>query len=304
MEAARQDAIVVISKLSKRYGHAGRLALDSLSLSVRSGEVYGFLGPNGAGKSTTIRLLMHFLQPTSGYATILGHDVVKDSVTIKKSVGYLAGDMAMYPKMTGRQYLTYMRELQPAATKPHLQELSHRLKADLSKPLGELSRGNRQKIGIIQAFIHLPEVLILDEPSSGLDPLMQEVFYELVGEAKQRGAAIFMSSHTLSEVQKVCDRVGIIREGRLVGERNIAEMAQEAAQYFDITFVGRPPLAELKALKGVRLAHHHDKTVTLHVQGKLAPLLSMLAKHDVTKMTTRDLDLEEVFLHFYKGDDA
>ncbi len=299
---ADQGSVIAINELSKRYGRADRLALDSLSLDVRAGEVYGFLGPNGAGKSTTIRLLMHFLQPTGGRATILGQDIVKDSVAIKRSVGYLAGDLAMYPKMTGRQYLAYMRELQPGATNTHLRELSQRLKADLGKPLGVLSRGNRQKIGIIQAFMHLPKVLILDEPSSGLDPLMQEVFYELIGEAKQRGSAIFMSSHTLSEVQKICDRVGIIREGKLVGERNIAEMAQEAAQYFDVTFMDQPPLSELKALKGVRITYHHDQTVTLHVQGKLGPLFAVLAKYDTTKVATRDLDLEEVFLHFYKGD--
>jgi ABC-2 type transport system ATP-binding protein len=293
------SAVIDCHKLSKRYGRSTAYALKDLTLQVQSGEVYGFLGPNGAGKSTTIRTLLNFIQPTSGSAQLLGHDIVRDSVQIKASVGYLAGDAAMYRKLTGRQFLDYMHELQPAVSKAYRQELAKRLKADLDKPLGALSRGNRQKIGIIQAFMHQPQLLILDEPSSGLDPLMQEVFYDLVHEAKQRGATIFASSHILSEIQKICDRVGIIRDGRLIAERNIADMANEAAQTFDVMFKDRPPLAALQKIPGVQITSNHGGLVTLHINGPLAPLLKELARHDVIKLDTRTLDLEEVFLRFY-----
>lgn len=244
---------------------------------------------------------MNFIQPTGGSATILGHDIVKDSVKIKRQIGYLAGDGAVYSKMTGRQFLDYLGELRPPTTKAYQQELAKRLQANLNKPLGSLSRGNRQKISIIQAFMHQPKLLILDEPSSGLDPLMQEVFYELVGESKARGAAIFMSSHILGEVQKICDRVGIIRDGELVAERDIAEMTKEAAQTFDLIFKENAPLSKLRKLSSVQhVVENNPRSVTLHVRGELAPLFALLAQHTVTNIDTRTLDLEEAFMHYYQ----
>lgn len=290
---------VVIDNLSKRYLSNDKLALDSVSLHVNSGEVYGFLGPNGAGKSTAIRTLMNFIQPTSGSAKILDLDIVDDSVEIKKSVGYLSGDFAVYPKLTGHQYLKYMGELQPPTSKKYVNELLKRLKAEPNKKLGELSRGNRQKFGIIQAFMHQPKILILDEPTSGLDPLMQEEFYKLIAESKANSAAIFMSSHILSEVQRTCDRVGIIRDGKMIEERVIADMAREASQTFDINFSGKIPLPQLRKIKDARVTNVTDDSVTVHMHGKLAPLFSVLAKSDVTKIDARNLDLEDMFLSFY-----
>lgn len=296
------DSALVATKLSKRYRGTNAYALNGLTLEVKPGEVYGFLGPNGAGKSTTIRTLMNFIQPTSGSASILGHDIVKDAVRIKRYIGYLAGDGSVYSKMTGEQFLDYMGELQPPATNTYRHELTKRLQATLDKPLGSLSRGNRQKISIIQAFMHQPKLLILDEPSSGLDPLMQEVFYELINEAKARGAAIFMSSHILGEVQKICDRVGIIRDGELVAERNIAEMAKEAAQTFDIIFKDPAPLSKLRKLTSVQaVVENTTYSVTLHVRGELSPLFALLAQHAVTGIDTRALDLEEAFMHYYQS---
>jgi len=295
------DSVLVTTKLSKKYSGSKAYALKNLTLRVQPGEVYGFLGPNGAGKSTTIRTLMNFIKPTDGNAAILGHDIVKDSVKIKREIGYLSGDSAVYSKMTGRQYLEYLGELQPPATKAYEQELAKRLQATLNEPLGSLSRGNRQKISIIQAFMHQPKLLILDEPSSGLDPLMQEVFYELVNESKARGTAVFMSSHILGEVQKICDRVGIIRDGELVVERNIAEMAKEAAQTFDLIFKENAPLSKLRKLSSVqKLVENNPRSVTLHVRGELAPLFALLAQHAVTNIDTRTLDLEEAFMHYYQ----
>ncbi|HVX24392.1 MAG TPA: ABC transporter ATP-binding protein [Candidatus Saccharimonadales bacterium] len=293
------EAAINIQKLSKRYGRSAAFALKDLTLNVKPGEIYGFLGPNGAGKSTTIRTLMNFIQPTSGQASILGKDIVRDSVEIKRSVGYLSSDMAMYPKLTGHQFLDYLSDLQGNVNAAYRGQLVRALKADASKRLGDLSRGNRQKFAIVQAFMHQPDVLILDEPSSGLDPLMQETFYELLREAKDRGAAVFMSSHILSEVQKVCDRVGIIREGHLIAERSIADLANDAAHTFEISFRGQPPLAELKRLKGVHLASHSEHQVTIQLRGDLPPLLALLAKHDVAQLEVRQLDLEELFMHFY-----
>lgn len=294
---------IVITRLTKRYSGMSRAALKDLSLQVAPGEVYGFLGPNGAGKSTTIRLLMNFIQPSAGSATILGRDIVKDSVAIKKSVGYLSGDFNIYPKMTGEQYLNYMGELQSGQDKHYALELVKRLQADIYQPVGMLSRGNRQKIGILQAFMHQPEVLILDEPTSGLDPLMQEVFYQLIDEARQRQATVFVSSHILSEVQRMCDRVGIIRGGELVAERDIQEMKTEAAQTFDIEFAGnKAPVAALKKIKGVKVVETEGNSLTIHVHGKLKPVFAELARHDVVKLNARNLDLEELFMKFYTGE--
>lgn len=301
MKATKQttEPLIRITGLSKQYPDTDHLALDNLSINIYPNEVYGFLGPNGAGKSTAIRLLMNFLQPTSGSATVNGFDIVDQSLEVRKSIGYLSGDLAMYPKMTGGQFLAYASDLQGSDNHKAIKVLAKRLKADLNKKLGELSRGNRQKIGIIQAFMHEPTVLILDEPTSGLDPLVQETFYELTQEAKRRGACIFMSSHVLSEVQKMCDRVGIIRNGKLVSENVIAEMATEAAQTFDIVFAHKAPTSELKKIPGSRLEASNGASVTVHIHGKLSDLFSVLAKHDVLKIDARNLDLEESFMHFY-----
>lgn len=296
------DIAIDCHQLTKRYSGASVDALHQLTLQVKAGEVYGFLGPNGAGKSTAIRTLLNFIQPSGGQASILGQDIVRDSVDIRRQVGYLASDMAMYGKMTGKQFLDYMAELQPSASKSYRAELVKRFQVDLRKKLGDLSRGNRQKVGIVQAFMHQPSVIILDEPSSGLDPLMQETFYALLKESKQRGAAIFVSSHILSEVQKMCDRVGIIRAGKLVVERDIAEMAREAAHTFDITFAGKPPVAQLRKLKGVTVPTHDKTSVTVHLHGELHPLLSELARHDVVRLNAQQLDLEDMFMRFYGED--
>lgn len=295
-------AAISCQNLSKQYHRSDNYALRDLSIQVAPGEVYGFLGPNGAGKSTTIRLLLNFIQPTSGSATILGHDIVKDSVKIRQHIGYLSSDPGIYPKMTGSQFLDYMDALQPATSTAYRKKLLERLHAQPDKRLSELSRGNRQKIAIVQAFMHQPKVLILDEPTSGLDPLMQEVFYELVLEAKQRGATIFTSSHILSEVQRLCDRVGIIRDGRLVSEQTISELAAQAAHTFDITFASRPPLTALRKIAGVSIATHDNHSVTIHIKDALQPLLAELGKHDVTALDARQFDLEALFMQFYEGD--
>ncbi len=297
-----KEPAIVLNDLTKRYGNSSVNALDTVSLIVRRGEVYGFLGPNGAGKSTAIRLLLNFLQPTSGSGSILGYDIARDSLQARAHIGYLAGDFTAYPKMTGADFLAYMNELQPVKNQRYRDELVRRLKAQLDKRLSTLSKGNRQKIGLIQAFMHEPDVLVLDEPTSGLDPLMQEEFFRMVSEAKGRGASVFASSHNLSEVQRMCDRVGFIRNGQLVMENSIADLQREASQEFLVTFTRKPPLAELKKLSGVTVRKVSDTSVMVQIAGELSPLFAVLAKHKVLGFDRQELHLESEFLQYYEGE--
>jgi len=290
---------ITIAKLSKRYRGSRSLALDRLSLEVNSGEVYGFLGANGAGKSTTIRTLANFIQPTSGSASILGHDIVTDSVAAKRHIGYLPGDVALYPKVTGKQFFAYMLELQPPKHKEYLAELVRRFDVDLHKPLDALSKGNRQKVGLLQAFVHEPEVLILDEPTSGLDPLMQEEFFKLIAECKQRGAAVFFSSHNLSEAQRICDRVGIIKEGKLIREQTIDDSSSLGQPIFRVTFAGDIP-TRLDSVPQLKIISKADAyTVIIQPKGTIAEALAALSKYDIREFSSQKIDLENEFLEFY-----
>jgi ABC-2 type transport system ATP-binding protein len=294
-------ANIITHKLTKQYPGSKIRALDALSLEVSTGEVYGFLGANGAGKSTTIRTLLNFLQPTSGSAAICGLDIVKDSVEVKRHVGYLAGEVSLYDRLTGKQFLAFMADLQPPKTKGYTAELVKRFEADTSKPLGELSKGNRQKFGLIQAVMHEPDVLILDEPTSGLDPLMQEEFFKLIRESKERGAAVFVSSHNFAEVQRMCDRIGLLRAGKLVAEQTLADLANKAAHTFTLTFADAVPLAELKRLPRAHVTSHDEHHLTVSVEGELSPLLRLLGQHHVTRLEQQEVNLEEEFMRFYKG---
>lgn len=291
-------ASILTDQLTKYYGQEKVAALDSLSISIEPGEVYGFLGANGAGKSTTIRLLLNFLHPTTGTALIMGLDSVKQSVEVKKHVGYLSGDVALFTKPTGNELLNYLGSLHAVTGSRKL--LEQRFEADLDKPLGNLSKGNRQKIGIIQAFMHQPDVLILDEPTSGLDPLMQEAFYETVRECKQRGAAVLMSSHNLAEAQRICDRIGIIRHGTLVHEQTLNHDASLAATIFKVIFASPADLIRSKTAAGLKfLSKSDDHTALLQPTGEIKQALESLSHFNIRELTTRSLDLEDEFLEFY-----
>ena len=303
MPAAAQPAIA-LQKLSKRYPGAKVDALHNVTLQVMPGEVYGFLGANGAGKSTAIRTLLNFIQPTGGSATILGEDIVRDSVMVKRHVGYLSGEIALPGRSTGAQFLKYMAELQPLKHSDYLQSLSKRFEAQLHQPIETLSKGNRQKLGILQAFMHEPEVLILDEPTSGLDPLMQEEFFKLIRESKERGCAVFVSSHNFAEVQRMCDRIGFIREGKLVAEQTLADLVAKASHTFTLTFADQTPLAELRKLKKTDISAHDEHRVTISVTGDLAPLFAVLARHHVTSLRQQEVDLEDEFMRLYRRDAA
>jgi ABC-2 type transport system ATP-binding protein len=292
------SASILTQELTKFYGKEKTPALHKLNLQVRSGEIYGYLGSNGAGKSTTIRLLLNFLQPSSGTIKILDYDGAKDAVAVKKHVGYLSGDVALYQKATGRQFLDYMSSLQPATA--YRKELEKRFEADLHKPINTLSKGNRQKLGIIQAFMHEPAVLILDEPSSGLDPLMQEAFYQTLKEAKQRGGAVLMSSHNLDEAQRVCDRIGIIKKGVLIHEQAISGDTQLTSPVFQVTFGDHHEL-EL-CLRSAHLKHVgtiNSLTASFQPKDSIKAALKEFSQYDIHSFETQTLNLEDEFLDFY-----
>lgn len=291
---------LVISGLSKQYTKNSPYALNGLNVSVNRGEVFGFLGPNGAGKSTTIRLLLNFIQPSKGTATILGHDIIKDSVIIRSKVSYLSGDFKAYDKMSGNQFLSYMSSLNPPKSKKYIKELAKMFDISLSKKIGDLSKGNRQKLGIIQAFMTDPDLYILDEPTDGLDPLKQEVFYELVRHNKKRGKTFFISSHNLAEVRKICDRVAIIKDGKLVSESTIAELALEASHTFLISFKDNPPTNVLNKIKGIKAIPAGQNSLRVHAHGNLSPLLKTLANYSVSRLSSESLNLEEEFMKFYE----
>ncbi len=287
--------------LTKHYGDVR--ALVDLDLDVRAGEVFGFLGPNGAGKTTTIRTVLDEIRPTAGRASILGLDSHEDSVEIRRHIGYVPGDLALYPNLTGRDTFTYFANLRGGVDWGYVDELADRLDADLSKKVGDLSSGNRQKVGLIQAFMNRPEVLIMDEPSAGLDPLMQREFQTMMREVAAEGRTVFLSSHTLSEVQRVADRVGIIRHGRLVAVESVVELRSKAMRRVELEFSTPVDAAVFAAVPGV-----HDVTVADHravfsFDGKMAALLKSVAdRYDVVDITTQEADLEEIFLTYYRDE--
>jgi len=302
--------------LTKSYGHSSGLAgsllarfggatstairaLESLDIAVREGEVFGFLGPNGSGKSTTIRLLLGFLHPTAGRARVFGLDTVRDSVGIRRRLGYLPSGIALYDTLTGEQLLDYLGELsgRPASRRADLCDRLELPASTLKRLVRDYSRGMRQKVGIVQALQHDPELAILDEPTEGLDPLMQRAFYEILDTLKAAGRTIFFSSHVLSEVERVCDRVAIVREGRLVALEETARLLARRKRNVMVRFTGRRP--DLETVPGVTNVEHRDGYVTCRVEGSVGPFLAAIADAAVADLTIEPARLEEAFLEFY-----
>jgi ABC-2 type transport system ATP-binding protein len=292
-------AAIQTTGLTKDYGE-GRGLFD-LDLDVRRGEILGFLGPNGAGKSTTMRLLLDLIEPTSGSATLLGLDSRASSLEVRRRVGFLPGDLVLFPTLTGSAMLDYLGELRGGVDRRLRDELVERFDAELDRPLRELSTGNRQKLGLIQAFMHEPELLILDEPIAGLDPLVQQSFHTLLQEVAAQGRTVFLSSHTLSEVERVADRVAILRRGRLVVVDSLERLRGIAVQRLEIEFAGDAPSAqELRAVPGVREAALEGRHLVVAFEGSADALVKVIATHEVTSIRSRDDDLEEIFLHYYR----
>jgi ABC-2 type transport system ATP-binding protein len=281
--------------LTKRYGHT--VALDALDLTVQPGEVYGYLGPNGAGKTTTIRLLLGLHRPSAGHATIFGVDAWSAPVDAHRRLAYVPGEPFLWPALTGAETLAYLARLHGDSDGAYGELLVERFKLDVDKKVRALSKGNRQKVQLIAAFATRADLLILDEPTTGLDPLMEMAFRETVLEAKQRGQTVFLSSHILSEVEALCDRVGILREGRLVDEGTLGELRHLAAQTIDVSFDG--PVPDLGGLAGVHVATAGPRALRLEVSGGVGPVIAALAEHPVATLTSRQPSLEEIFLHHY-----
>jgi ABC-2 type transport system ATP-binding protein len=285
--------------LTKHYGRT--VALDSLDLEVPPGLVFGCLGPNGAGKTTAIRLLVGLLKPTRGRAEVLGIDATRHSDRVQAVVGYLPGDFRAYPDLTGEQYLRYLGNLRGGVDWKAVTALAERLELDTSRRIGALSHGNRQKVGIVQAFMNDPELLILDEPTTGLDPLMQREFLTLVREVRAAGRTVFLSSHILSEVEAVADAVGILRRGRLAVVDSVDNLRARALRRIDLTFAVDPPVAVLAAVPGVRDVQSSGTTAHLVVEGSTADLIAALPPYRVQDVVSHEADLEEIFLAFYDG---
>ena len=287
-------------QLTKRYGDT--LALDALELSVREGEVYGYLGPNGAGKTTTIRLLLGLHRPSSGRAELLGEDPWRDPVEAHRRLAYVAGEPFLWPALTAGETLEFLARLHGGTDVGYRELLVERFQLDTRKKVRALSKGNRQKVQLVAALATRAPLLILDEPTSGLDPLMEVVFRESIEEAKERGQTVFLSSHILSEVEALCDRVGILRHGRLVDQGTLSELRHLSAQTVEVTFSDRAP--ELAPMAGVHVESAGPKALRFEVSGGIGPLLAELAHHPVETLTSREPSLEEIFLHHYDSSDG
>jgi ABC-2 type transport system ATP-binding protein len=291
------EHVIVTRGLTVYYGrHRGILNVD---LNVEKGEVFGFLGPNGAGKTTTQRVLLDVIRPTSGQAHIFGLDCREQGVELRKRVGYLPGELALYKNMKANQFFKMYEYLRgPNGAKGYWRELAKRLDLDTGRKIGNFSRGNKQKVGIVAAFMNRPDLLILDEPTGGLDPLVQQTVLEMVREAKADGRTVFFSSHILPEVQAVCDRVGIIRDGQLVTTQRVEEMVAQRVSRISMIFADLPPADAFK-IEGVTELNRSDRSVMLEVQENLPQVLAVAAENNIQDIETINVSLEEIFLTYY-----
>jgi ABC-2 type transport system ATP-binding protein len=299
MLRAMAVAAIRTSKLSKDYG-LGR-GLFELDLEVSPQEVFGYLGPNGAGKTTTIRCLMDMIRPTGGSAHIFGFDCRRDSVAVKRKVGYLPGDMPQFGSLRGKDVVAYLGGMRGGGDPKTVRSIAERFNLDLGRRFREYSSGNKQKLGILLAFMHQPELLILDEPTSGLDPLNQQEFNELLREARDGGATVFLSSHILSEVEHVCDRVGILRGGRLVRVALLEDLHHIRAHRVEIEFAPgtQVPEAAIRSAPGVEDVTLNSQRVSCTVRGSIEPLLAAIRDASVTDLVSTEPSLEEIFLSYY-----
>jgi ABC-2 type transport system ATP-binding protein len=292
------DVVIRAEGLTKHYGPV--VGIEDLDLEVRRGEVFGFLGPNGAGKTTTIRCLIDLLRPTRGGVQVLGLDPQRDGVELRRRVGYLPGDLALYGGMAVHEHLDWLAALRGRNRRRRIDMLVERLDLDLDRRIDDLSTGNRQKVGIVQAFMDRPDLLILDEPTRGLDPLMQQIFNELVREVRADGRTVFLSSHIMDEVEAVADRVGIVRDGNLVVTESIDELKAHTVRTVEIHF-GHPVAADrFEGLPGVQEVHVDGTDGRFVVEGSMDALMKAAAELEVVTVTSREPDLEEVFLAYYR----
>lgn len=292
-----QEPVIVIDGLTKTYGKVQ--AVRGISLNVERGEIFGFLGPNGAGKTTTIRCLLDVIRPSSGTLRILGLDAQREQHAVHQHIGYLPGDVRLPGRMTGKQLITYFARLQ-GREPVLLKELVERFDVEMKRPLKGYSKGMRQKIGIVLAFMCDPDVLILDEPTSGLDPLLQRVFNEFLLEEQARGKTIFMSSHIMSDVEKICQRVAVIRSGSLVTVEAVEALREKAGQQVTVEFGDTVAPGELERIPGVSMVRQTNGSYHFNVSGSMDPLIKAVSQHTVIRLQAQEAPLEDVFLKFYE----
>ena len=291
--------IISVKKLTKKYGNFRDSS--NISFNVQEGEIFGLIGPNGAGKSTTMRSMLNFIFPTNGEISIAGLDSIKDYLAIRNLIGYLPGEFTTYDNMTGFEYLTHMMHLRNKPEKiNYAKSLAKKFDLDLNKKSKQLSKGNKQKIGIIQAFCHDPEILILDEPTSGLDPLKQQEFDELILKYKEKGKTIFISSHVLPEVEMLCDRVAIIKNGKIVAENTMAQLKSMAINRFEVIFKNEVPERKFGKSIGVKNISKSGEKFIFDVEGDVNKFIKKISENKVISFRSMEPDLEEIFLSFYK----
>ncbi|MGZ8579274.1 MAG: ATP-binding cassette domain-containing protein [Actinomycetota bacterium] len=295
--------VIEAEHLTHFYGSTR--GIEDLSFSVQPGEVFGFLGPNGAGKTTTIRTILDLIRPTAGSVRVFGLDAHAAAPEIHARVGFLPGDLALYDRMDGRDYLrTFASFRGDGVTWDGVEALAERLRLDLTRRIKTLSHGNRQKVGLMQAFMHEPDLLILDEPTQGLDPLVQQEFYGLLDESRVRGGTTFLSSHVMPEVERVCDRVAIIREGRLVTVSDVGVLKARALRWIELHFDRPVDPGSFASLPSVERAEAHGESLRLTVRGPLDQVIKEAAKHTVVNIETEEASLEEIFLTIYRDGGA
>jgi ABC-2 type transport system ATP-binding protein len=292
------DAVIRAERLTKRYGSAR--GVDDLGFEVLAGEVLGFLGPNGAGKTTTIRLLLDLIRPTEGSIEVFGLDARRRSREIRSRIGYLPGDLRLYERLTAGDHLRYFASLRGLAGTGDGEAIARRLELELDRPVRALSKGNRQKVGVLLSLFHRPELLVLDEPTAGLDPLVQQVVYALLRERVDDGGTVFLSSHVLAEVQEVADRVAAVREGRLVLVDSVEALRMRAFTRVEVAFRTPPRPHAFDGLPGVRELERRNDTVVLALTGPADPLVKALARHEVLTLDSHEPNLEDVFLDLFR----
>ncbi len=294
-------AAISAQDLTKIYGSSR--GIDGVTVEVMPGEIFGFLGPNGAGKTTTIRLLLDFIRPSSGSISVFGLDAHRHATEIHRRIGYLPGDLRLYEHMCGRDLLAYFSALRGTPRPPDQKALVERLDVELTRPIHTLSRGNRQKIGLIQALMNRPELIVLDEPTSGLDPLVQDEVAAILREAVADGRTVFLSSHVLPEVQRVADRVAVIRNGRLALVERVEILRAAASTRVEVTFASDQAPAVFNDVAGVHVMSARGPVVTLGLDGSIDPLIKTLARYEVLALDIHEADLEDMFRKLYVGDD-
>jgi ABC-type multidrug transport system, ATPase component len=295
--AASAEPVVRADGLTKFYG-ASRGIVEA-SFELTAGEVFGFLGPNGAGKSTTIRLMLDLIRPTSGRIDLFGLDPRKRGIELRRRIGYVPGDLRLYERLTARELLRYFSNLRGMRGLGAAVQLAERLELELDRPIHALSKGNRQKVGLVQALMHGPELLVLDEPTSGLDPLVQQTFNDLLREATGTGSTVFLSSHMLGEVQRVADRVAVVREGRIELVEEVETLRRRAFTRVDVTFAETPSPDAFAGVPDVRELERHAQSVIFALEGSPDPLVKALARHHVVALDIHEADLEDIFLSLY-----